>query len=198
MVSQHKMKKISLNILIIITCLLIAACGKPNDMLSPDGSLLIRPNVKKGIVRFSILDTNNKILHVSDTGASSFHRWSFEWQDDSTILFKSSDIGPSKWKKQKNGSWRKTNPLRKLSPDGKLVIYTWWNSYKEKTITISILKADGNANKATNVIGEIETKIVIPDLIDCARWDGNNKFVIMGQDKNYIFNKKNGDYWIQQ
>jgi len=177
----------------ILMAIALYGCGKPAAIVSPDRTMEIRPEVKANLVHLVITDRSGKVLFREGTHASAYQRWSFEWVTDSKLLFRSSDIGPSEWLKQANGSWQRVNPLRKLSPDKRLAIYTWW--HQNKRVAVSLLKAEGDADNASAVEVEFRTDIVVPDLVDCAEWDSNDAFRIKTGTEDAIWRRQADGSW---
>lgn len=65
------------------------------------------PDVKNGIVGMKIVAGSGEVLYETSMEASTRMRWDFHWDDDDTIVFKSSDIGGSRWVRGSDGSWSK-------------------------------------------------------------------------------------------
>ena len=172
---------------------------RPPGCASPDGSFIVRPRIDlRGSIFLHFFTRDGDLLFKANTRTNVAHRWSVEWAGDDKVLFRSSDIGPSYWVYQQDGSWKRVSPFKKLSPNGKLVVYTYWDSrgsYNEKTLTITLLKADGDVDAASTVVYTIPTDLVIPTLIDCARWEGNETIVITGQDKEYRWRQRFDGSW---
>ena len=87
--------------------------------------------------------------------------------------------------------------MRHQSPDGKLVLYTFWNSYFDQTVTISVLEGAGDPDEASNVLYEIPTAFHVKELVDCVRWDGNNRFILKADDKEHAWERQGDRTWRQ-
>ena len=201
---------------VLIVCMLsgTGGCRKsggpleiPGPIVSPDRTMEIRPEAKDNYSHLVITDRAGRVLfrdakpagEIEGRGGILFNAFSFEWVTNSKIVFRG-DLdrygGPLRWLRQTNDSWQRVYPLKKLSPDKKLVIYTWWHAPDEKLLGISILKAQGDdAEDAVNVCAEYETEIVVPDLVDCAEWDGNDAFSIKTDGKNIRWQRQSNDSW---
>lgn len=180
------------------TLLPLLACGKKPGTPSPDGSMFLQTRVNPAqTVVLSIRDADGNLLHEADTGASGHQTWSARWVDDTKVLFESSDIDPSYWIRQKSGRWKKANALHTMSPDGKFVIYTFWDSRTRKTLRINLLKCGGDPSRTFGVVQDIPTSISVGQLIDCARWDGNDRFLIQGADKEHRWELQADGSWKQ-
>ncbi len=193
---RNKMKK---TYTLIALCILLFGCNSAPEELeiaSPDGSMILRTGTTDNtLLLVRIFDKNDKLLHQENTHVSRVHKWSVRWLDDRKIIVESSDTGPVSIVINKDGHSKQESPLHKLSPDGKLVAYTFWNDYKKKTITLHFLKSNGDINSASIVSHEFETDIVVSDLSDCARWEGNNKLVIKAVNQEYIWTREQGNQW---
>ncbi len=195
--SRNKMKK---TYILIALCVFLFRCDSIAEELeveSPDGSMIIRTGrTDSTLLLITIFDKDGKLLHKENTHVSRIHKWSVRWLDNRKILIESSDIGPVSIVLNKDGHFKRENPLRKLSPDGKLVAYTFWNDYKRKTITLRFFKSDGDTDSAYIVLHEFKTDIVVSELSDCARWEGNNKLVIKAVNQEYIWTREPGRPWL--
>ena len=155
-------------VLILLLCLFLGACSRPVILRSPDGSMTLKadPGEHRGVV-LSIYDGAGKLMHSENTRASDVQGWTVRWVDNSTILLDSSDIGYMRWRRQADGSWRRNDPLRHPSPDGKWVLYTYWNSLRPRTVTIDVLEGTSNPDEAHTVFADIPTNHPVTNLIDC-------------------------------
>ena len=190
---MHKMTKCLLHLLLGT---LVCACGKHEAIPSPDNRLMLQPVIKESIIHFSLIDSDGTTVFSTSTRASNVQKWSLTWITNTKILLKSSGIGDWIWEQLEDGSWKRIKPLRKLSPNGEFVLYTHWNSYKEKTVTLKLLKVEGDdPDNAHQVLHAISTTIVVPDLIDCARWEGNETFMLTAQDREYIWQRQTNGSW---
>ncbi len=188
---------------VILCVVLTAGCTgrkRPVDIPSPDGSMIASPQKAKSTLIITVSDQAGNVLTRWNTGVSIVHRWSVEWMDNSRLLVRSSDIGARRLARQEDGTWKAENPLRKLSPNGKLVAYTYWNDSRAKTLTLSLLEANGDADAAFRMLKVLEkfrTDIVVSDLVDCARWDGDDRLVIKGADGEHRWERASGTGWQQ-
>jgi hypothetical protein len=151
---------------------------------SPDGTMALQAttdNDSSHIV-VSIHDAKGHTIFSQDTRASALQGWNVRWASDARIILNSSDVGCLGWTRQSDGSWREDSPLRKLSPDGRLVLYTHWGSCRDKTVTVTLLEGKGGAEDATSVVWESGTDLRVDDLADCATWDSASQFTIHGLD----------------
>ncbi|AZZ98879.1 hypothetical protein [Pseudoalteromonas sp. R3] len=185
-------------IFVLLASTKLIGCSGETRITSPDENREASVRSDSGILVLSILDAGGENLYTVNTGASDFQHWSIEWLNNSELLLRSSDIGPVLFVNQPDGSWEKVNPLKKLSPDGLEVIHTYWNNYKEKTLSLNILEAHGDAEAAFIVKQKIETKIVVLDLVNCAQWQGNNNFVIKTGKGERIFTKDQDGTWVEK
>ena len=122
-----------------------------------------------GLVTVRIMGSSGTPIYKTTSGASAYHKWSIKWLSNEKLLLESSDIGPSTFVKQPDGTWKAECPLRKLSPNGKLVAYTC--HHDGDRLVLCILAANGDAEAASKVVKEFNTAYSCTDLIDCARWD---------------------------
>jgi len=177
----------------------LCSCGATTEEIeikSPDGTMFLRTSTTGNtLLLISIYDKNGKLLHQENTRASHVQKWSVRWLNNQKILIDSSDIGPVSIVSNNVGHWNRESPLHKLSPNGKLVAYTFWNDYKGKKLTLCFLQSDGDVESASNVVQEIETDIVINDLVDCAQWEGNSRLIIKNANKAYVFEYEQGKQW---
>ena len=173
---------------------LLASCHTKESVKSPDASMLAEADQNSaGLVTVRILDSGGTPLYKTTSGASAYQQWSIKWLSNEKLLLQSSDIGPSTFVKQADGTWKPGFPLRKLSPDGKLVAYTY--HHDADLLTLSILSASGDAEAASNVVKEFRTTYSCPNLIDCARWDGNARIIIQSGTKNYLWELDSSGAW---
>ena len=156
----------------------------PKELPSPDGTMLLRAEVINGLVAISVHDVNGKVLYEERTQASDVHRWRVRWVNDARIILDSSDIGARGWSRNGDGSWRRDSPLQELSPDGKLVLYTYWEQ-GDHSLSVSLLECTGSEEEAFNVVWHSRTDIRVDNLNDCGTWDSPSKFTVRDGDKSY-------------
>lgn len=185
----------------LFVCIALSGCGvgdRDHEATSPDGTMYFRTSTTEGtLLVVRIFDQNGTILHEENTRASRVHRWSVDWVSDSKIMIKTSDIGSLALIRDDDGRWSRVNPLRRLAPDGAHVAYTYWNSYREKYLTLSILKADGDVDAASSVVEEYETEIAVANLEFCARWEGNNRIIVTADSGEYAWTRSPDGSWRQ-
>lgn len=179
---------------VVGSCALLASCHTKESVKSPDASMVAEADRNSvGLVKVRILDSGGTPLYKTTSGASAYQNWSIQWLSNEKLLLQSSDIGPSTFVKQPDGTWKPGFPLRKLSPNGKLVAYTYYHS--ADLLALCILSANGDAEEASNVVKEFKTTYSCPDLIDCARWDGNARIIIQCGTKNYLWDLDSSGAW---
>lgn len=181
--------------------LLVALCGcsaghRDVDLPSPDGTKVIRTSKAEGThLVVSVFDRAGNLLHQENTRATRLHRWSVEWISGSKVIIRTSDIGPLALTERPDGSWTREDPLKKLSPDGKLIAYTFWNRHREKCLTLSIGKPLGDDGSIISVLREFETQIVVSNLEDSARWEGNDRIVVVADSGEHVWHRDSEGTW---
>ena len=186
-----------LTVLLLLATAALGGCRgskTSSDVWSPDGSMVARPDEVRSILTVTVSDKAGTVLHRWNTGASTVHRWSLSWLDNSRLLARTSDLGPRILVLRPDGTWQSEDPLRTLSPDGTLVAAVHWSDPAAKTVTLSFLEAHGDAGAAFNVLARFETNVVVSDLIDCVRWDGNDQVIMRGADGEHVWRRQSGQW----
>jgi hypothetical protein len=180
----------------ILLCIVVVSCNSKNSVLSPDGSMRAEafPNAD-GFIGVQILNAAGRQLHEETIRALAYQNWSIEWRNDSKLLIRTSDIGPTTIVKQADGSWISETPLKKLSPDGSLVAYTSW--HQDNFLSLSILKAEGNVRTSSIILNKFETTFNCPDLVDCARWENNDQIIVNCGGIEHVWQRTDNGAWVE-
>lgn len=172
----------------------LGSIGPDQTVASPNGELVLRTSVHgETILEVSVDDRAGRRLCTVNTGVSRIHRWSIGWRDNGLIRVRSSDIGPVDIHVSPDGTCRKADPLRDVSPDGSWTAYTYWDDFHSRKLRLHLSKLKDPAANRT-----FETDIVVRELEDCARWEGNDRLVVEAEDGPHVWVRSADDGWAER
>lgn len=193
-----KYSNLSLSSLFIVSiCFIVfTGCHSNKIFYSPDKTLKASTKEdSKGMLIVNIFDKEENLLFEYNTGASTFHKWSVNWQGNNKIMIRTSDIGPTSIIRNESGNWYTDDPLRQISPNGKMVAYTYWGNYNQRTIVVALMEANGNEKEASIIIDKFETDVIVSQLEDCIEWSSNSRFSIKADHGIATWNQNEDGVW---
>lgn len=193
---RHFNLSYSSNIFVFICFIFFIGCDRNKTLYSPDNTLkALTKEDSKGMLIVNVFDKEENLLFEYNTKASTFHKWSLDWQGNSKIMIRTSDIGPTSIIRNESGDWYTDDPLRQISPNGKMVAYTYWGNYNQRTIVVALMKANGNEKEASTIIEEFKTDVVVSQLEDCIQWSSNSRFSIKADHGTATWSQEKDGAW---
>lgn len=183
-------------IVYFIVLIISTSCHSNETFYSPDQTLKASTQEdSNGILIVNIFDKEDNRLFEYNTRASTFHKWSIDWQGNNKIMIQTSDIGPTSIIRNESGDWYTDDPLRQISPNGKMVAYVYWRNYNQRTIVVALMEANGNEQEASIIIDKFETDVVVSQLEDCIEWSSNRRFSVKADNGIVTWSQnKDGDW----
>ena len=100
-----------------VLAIFLVSCGRSTpasglivragDYASDSGAFSLKVNVTaNGIVNYTVTDVATNATVLSDGGFSTYHRWSFYWDENDRLWTQNSDMGPfGVWSPESDGQW---------------------------------------------------------------------------------------------
>lgn len=188
------MKKILLLVILLFNLIDCPGCsGGQNEIIwSPQNKYKIEVTTDSRYISFKIFSKDDVLLHQENNIASKFHRWSFEWKNNTTILLRSSDIGDYIWLINGENKWIKHPANWSISSDGELIASVKLCPKNQKgVINIGKIIPQGGVD----ISYSIYTDIPIEDRSCCVSWIGNDLILLNNDEGRHYWKRMPDGAW---